>query len=507
MRAIVSRRGSVRRPLGAFAALSVPANGLYLGLSPWLFYDSGKYLVAAQAIVEGRFVPEHQPIENAPGYAGLLALSMQLGALLGTGYAPILMLFQVAACVGIDLLVFLAASRLTDRRIVWFGAGLGSLASVMVKVYVATVMTEVFYLFALCGFLVVAMVALQRTSGRWLLASILLLMLAAWLRPAAAGFWIVVLLLWLAKAVREGRAAAPAAPGWRRLGAVALAAVLVAAGASRLTSPPGIGLHERLAILWRGTVELDARMYEELRRTERFAAYRRDFDAWIESEVVPPGAELEPLWAEGGAGAFFANARGNEQTPRWWKVPPWVLTTRRGQSLPEALRWQTDTALGLIAANPGLYADIVLRTWWQTTLRRPVGSQLAERAAARSLARGGANALTPVALAVVRAANRLYAWLYPAEGALWARPASLWTLLLLSGTALGFLHYRRWEYALLVSLVAYHLLVIPVLGGSQARYRFPLEVFAGCFAFGALLAIARPRRGPDREPGAGGAPG
>jgi hypothetical protein len=499
---------STARLVAAYAVISVLVNVLFLGVQQWYFYDAQKYRVSADAMLAGTFSVDEQPIENAPGYPALLAGSRVVGDALGVGEGLVLETTQLLLAIGIDLLVVFVVAQLTTRRWIWMLAGLFSVTSVMTKAYTTTTMTEVLYICGLMGFLALAVMALRRESAVWVVAAAAAAALLAWVRPSAGPLWLFALGVWVVRELWRARAGGEGAPGllrWlrappRRLERVA-ATVVAAAIAVFLIGLPvkreGIGTHERLSVLWYGAVQQNDDLFEEFRKTAGFQSYRRTYLSWLRSFSRPPMTRLEPAWVDpAGRGWRMRNTAdprwGLDRNLRWWKAPPWILMAQRGYSYPRALRWQADTALALVAAGPADYANGVLDTLALTAVHQPVAPRYAAEATHWALGVGIYNPLTAPALHVLETVNRFNRAFYGSRETRWsARPAVYWSLLIIFGMLAGFRHFGRWEYALVLAVVLFHVLVSPALAGIQARYRIPMEIFSGLFLAAAGLTLWR----------------
>jgi hypothetical protein len=287
-----------------------------------------------------------------------------------------------------------------------------------------------------------------------------------------------------------------------------LLAITVAGAVSLLSRDPHLGTRERLSILWITSVQLNDELYQRLTQTDAFAQFKGDYFAWVDGRQVPPDVSLEPAWTPTPHWEYFDYGDGAVyKAIRWWKVPPWVLMTQRNLSREDALAWQGKMALDLILSHPGGFFKQVVRNV-QASLYRQQPLDLLALAQVRSMEPG---VLTSLRLRFLNRINDFHRWLSPPiEASVGFKPSAWvvlpmiwWTFSLLAGMIAGFSVYRRWEYALIVLVVLFHVVVNPTLSGYAARYRFPVEIFSGLFtvswACWVVWAIARLRLIPGRN--------
>lgn len=488
-----------RRPIGRriwvwYLSLATALHGLfYLLVPPYCHYDSAKFLLAASAIADGSFRMEDLLLENVVGYPALLAGIMRVAGFLGLDFMGLLAALQTLMGVGINAAVLIIASRLSPIPAVYLPAALLSVLSIEAKLFNTTPMTEVPYYFLVTWTLALLVTAPEKQGFRRLNAAILTGGSAGLIRPLGV---FLPMLCWAAWCLRACFRGGQPRTALRHAGVSLLLALLVAGTVSRVSKDPQLSLRERLAILWITAVQQNDGLYEIFKGTEAFEPYRRDYLAWAESRQVPPGVSLEPSWTPTPEWRYYDFESGAVyETLRWWKVPPWVLTTQRHWTRKEALGWQADVTLGLIAEHPSAFLKQAVRNVQISLYQQQASDELA-LARARS---GPAGMPSPLSVGFLDGIRAFHRWLSPpvtAAVAFRARewltlPMVWWTLSLAAGMAAGFAVYRRWEYACVLLTVLFHLVLNPTLSGYATRYRLPVEIFAGIFTMGWVGLLLR----------------
>jgi hypothetical protein len=492
-----------------FISFSFIITSLFGLLTPYHFYDSQKYLLAASAIFDGSFRLQDVLVENGIGYPALIAATMWGAGILDLEFTRSLTAVQILMCVGIDVAVLIIATRLTKEPKIYIPAALFSVFSIETKLYAATVMTEITYLSVIVTATSLFLMALSKRSLPLAGVAATLAALGGFIRPPGS---YVALIFWFIWCMREiwgiswyrPRTIEPSdmphqcetKTGRLNIRSMAVRTVVTLAFTLTLISTVSswgkdseIGFRERLSLLWINTIQINEEFYQYFTEAEPFSQYRNDYFAWVESKQIPPLVSLEPTWTPKPHWEFLDRKTGAAGDGlRWWKTPQWVLMTQRGFSKPQALAWQGTICLNLILSHPGTFLKQVVQNIAATLYRQQPSGGLA--LSEMKLEKPGT--LTTATLRMLALINEYHELLSPpvaptvlsAPGAWVTLPMFWWTLLLSVGMITGFTIYDKWMYAVIILVVVFHLVSNPLFSFPVPRYRLSLEIFSGVFTMG-----------------------
>jgi hypothetical protein len=374
-------------------------------------------------------------------------------------------------------------------------------------------MTDLPTLLFLALFFPVCFLAIRRNSTPLVVGAVAIIGFSSWMRPFGALIWMLPLGLWLAREtqqfVRQARQRHSYGQGLKTFAFRSGAALIGSYAAIALITTPlqreGIGLHEKLSLLWVQTIHYNDVMFEQFKRTDRYEAYAKDYRSWVGKGVEPANVDYEPGWRPDPDRAWQSlveeDGSLSEQGIRWRKVPQWVLMSERGYSLPEAKRWQADVAIDLIVHNPGIFLAQVVREVGEIFVYPP----RVERRAMVSVRNSGETGLyTSGVLWVISGVRHINTWMYSTgDSAFGVRPVLYLYALGGLGMMLGYTVYRPWEWTMLIVIVFCHVLATAAIATALPRYRLLLDIYFGTFLvgfFAGLEPLYRRVRGlPDRK--------